>query len=156
MEVSIFKVFYDNRFARTKSVACSTTMWGGEDSLLFIYMRVALGNGRTDASSVVYVRRTPSELPSARDGQPADLTYIHTWTLVSPAGRERASERDIPYTCTSEHVARSNHSFTAKTPLPRLNVASSKLFSRIIILVSYLIFRLEMGTNRREDQERNI
>lgn len=55
-------------------------------------------------------------------------TDIYTWTLVSPAGRERASERDIPYICTSEHVARSNHSFTAKTPLPRLNVASSKLF----------------------------
>lgn len=84
-----------------QSVACSTTMWGEEDSLLFIYMRVALGNGRTDASSVVYVRRTPSELPSARDGQTCRLD-IHTWTLVSPAGRERASERDIPYTCTSE------------------------------------------------------
>lgn len=92
-----------------QSVACSTTMWGEEDSLLFIYMRVALGNRRTDASSVVcYVRRTPSELPSARDGQPADLTY-----------RTYAPQK---------HVARSNHSFTAKTPLPRLNVASSKLF----------------------------
>lgn len=73
-------------------VACSTTMWGEEDSLLFIHMRVALGNGRTDAALVVcYVRRTPSELPSARDGQPADLTYIHDLGL---AGRKRASERE--------------------------------------------------------------
>jgi len=98
-----------------QSVACSTTMWGEEDSLLFCYMRVALGNGRTDASSVVYVRRTPSELPSARDGQPADRhTYMDLGLagMVLPEKRER--ERDIPYTCTSEHVARSNHSFTAK------------------------------------------
>lgn len=91
-------------------------------------MQVALGNGRTDALSVVYVRRTPSELPSARDRQPADLTYIHTWTLVSPAGRERTSERDIPYTCTSEHVARSNHSFTAKHLFPRLKCRKQQAF----------------------------
>lgn len=45
----------------------------------------------TDASSVVvYVRRTPSELPSARDGQPADLTYMD----LGLAGRKRASERE--------------------------------------------------------------
>lgn len=54
-------------------------------------MRVALGNGRTDASSVVYVRRTPSELPSARDGQPADR---HTYMDLGLAGRKRASERE--------------------------------------------------------------
>lgn len=74
-----------------QSVACSTTMWGEEDWSLFIYMRVALGNGRTDASSVVYVRRTPSELPSARDGQPADR---HTYMDLGLAGRKRASERE--------------------------------------------------------------
>lgn len=128
-------------------------MWGEEDWSLFIYMRVALGNGRTDASSVVYVRRTPSELPSARDGQPADLTYMD----LGLAGRKRASERERH---TVHMHLRTRRSFQplihSQTPLPRLNVASSKLFSRIIILVSYLIFRLEMGTNRREDQERNI
>lgn len=145
-------------FARTNSVACSTTMGGGEDSLLFCYMRVALGNGRTDAASVVcYVRRTPSELPSARDGQPADR---HTYMDLGLAGMvlPEERERDIPYICTSEHVARSNHSFTAKTPLPRLNVASSKLFF-FVSLSSYrilsFVWRWE-GTNRREDQERNI
>lgn len=75
-----------------QSVACSTTMWGEEeDSLLFIYMRVALGNGRTDASSVVYVRRTPSELPSARDGQPADR---HTYMDLGLAGMVLPEERE--------------------------------------------------------------
>lgn len=64
-------------------------MWGGEDWSLFTYMRPM------DASSVVYVRRTPSELPSARDGQPADR---HTVGTHAP----------------QKHVARSNYSFTAK------------------------------------------
>lgn len=80
-------------------------MWGGEDSLLFIYMRVALGNGRTDASSVVYVRRTPSELPSARDGQPADRHTVHTYA-------------------PQKHVARSNHSFHSQ------NTSSSSKMSQ--------------------------
>lgn len=136
-----------------QSVACSTTMWGEEeDSLLFIYMRVALGNGRTDASSVVYVRRTPSELPSARDRQPADRhPYIHgPWSRRNGfAGRERERETYRTNAPQNTSLVPTTH-FTAKTPLPRLNVASSKLFFRIIILVSYLIFRLEMGRDKSE------
>lgn len=113
MEVSIFKVLLITGLHVPICRMFNYDVGRREDSLLFIYIRVALGNGRTDASSVVYVRRTPSELPSARDGQPADLTYIHGLAgMVLPEERER--ERDIPYTCTSEHVARSNHSFTAK------------------------------------------
>lgn len=46
----------------------------------------------TDASSVVCIRRTPSELPSARDGQPADLTYIHGPWSRRPEESERARE----------------------------------------------------------------
>lgn len=127
-----------------QSVACSTTMWGEEeDSLLFIYMRVALGNGRTDASSVVYVRRTPSELPSARDGQPADR---HTYMDLGLAGRKRASERERH---TVHMHLRTRRSF--QPLIHSQNTSSSskcrkqQAFSRIIILVSYLIFRLEMG-----------
>lgn len=107
-------------------------MWGEEeDSLLFCYMRP------TDASEVVcYVRRTPSELPSARDGQPADLTYIHGPWSRRPEESERARETYRTH-APQKHVARSNHSFHSQTPLPRLNVASSKLFP--VLLSSYRI-----------------
>lgn len=92
-------------------------MWGEEeDSLLFYYMRP------TDASSVVcYVRRTPSELPSARDRQPADLTYIHgPWSRRNGfAGKERERETYRTH-APQKHVSRSNHSFTAKHLFPRL------------------------------------
>lgn len=104
-----------------QSVACSTTMGGEEDSLLFYCMRP------TDASSVVSVRRTPSELPSARDGQPADR---HTYMDLGLAGMvlPEERERDIPYTCTSETRLSFQPLIHSQTPLPRLNVASSKLF----------------------------
>lgn len=129
-----------------QSVACSTTMWGEEeDSLLFIYMRVALGNGRTDASSVVYMYGglQASYLVPEIGNLPTD---IHTYMDLGLAGRKRASERERH---TVHMHLRTRRSFQplihSQTHLPRLNVASSKLFSRIIILVSYLIFRLEMG-----------
>lgn len=133
-----------------QSVACSTTMWGGEDSSTFCYMRP------TDASSVlVYVRRTPSELPSARDRQPADLTYIHGPWSRRPEESERARETYRTHAPQNTSLVPTTHS------QPNTSSSSSKCrkqqaFFRIIILVSYLIFRLEMGTNRREDQERNI
>lgn len=128
-----------------QSVACSTTMGGEEeDSLLFIYMRAALGNGRTDASLVVYVRRTPSELPSARDGQPADLTYIHgPWSRRNGfAGRERERR-------TVHMHLRTRRSFQPLISQPNTSSSSKcrkqqAFFSRIIILVSYLIFRKEI------------
>lgn len=122
-----------------QSVACSTAMGGEEDWSLFIYMRVALGNGRTDASSVVYVRRTPSELPSARDGQPADLTYIHGPWSRRPEESERARETYRKH-APQKHVARSNHSFTAKTPSSSSKCRKQQAFFsyHYLRIVSYL------------------
>lgn len=112
-----------------QSVACSTTMWGGEeDSLLFIYMRVALGNGRTDASSVVYMYGglQASYLVPEMGNLPTD---IHTYMDLGLAGRKRANERERQ---TVHMHLRTRRSFQplihSQTPLPRLNVASSKLF----------------------------
>lgn len=80
------------KFARTNLSHVQLRCGEEKTRQLFIYIRVALGNGRTDASSVVYVRRTPSELPSARDGQTCRLTYIHGPWSRRPEESERARE----------------------------------------------------------------
>lgn len=140
-----------------QSVACSTTMWGEEeDSLLFIYMRVALGNGRTDASSVVYVRRTPSELPSARDRQPADLTYIHGPWSRRPEESERARETYRTHAPQNTSLVPPTHSQPNTSSSSKCRKQQAFFF---VSLSSYrilsFVWRWE-GTNRREDQERNI
>lgn len=94
----------------------------------YLYASSLREYGRTDAASVVYVRRTPSELPSARDGQPADRhTYIHGPWSRRPEESERARETYRTH-APQKHVAPSNHSFTAKTPLPRLKCRKQQAF----------------------------
>lgn len=105
-------------------------------------------------STLVYVRRTPSELPSARDRQPADLTYIHGPWSRRPEESERARETYRTHAPQNTSLVPTTHSQPNTSSSSKCRKQQAFFPYHYPRIVSYL--SSGDGTNRREDQERNI